>query len=55
MEAIYDDVTKPVGFQAFTPSSIARGPTFSARHRLGKRGDTPTQPDGVAEKEMYKI
>ena len=53
MEAIYDDVTKPLGFQAFAPSSTARGPMFSARHRLGKSGDTPTQPDGVAEKEIY--
>ncbi len=53
MEAIYDDVDKPVGFQAFAPSSPARGPMFSARGRLGVEGQTPAPPEGVAETSMY--
>jgi hypothetical protein len=35
MEAIYDDVTKPIGFMSFAPVTKARGPMFSARSRLG--------------------
>ncbi len=53
MEAVYDDVTRPVGFQAFAPSVAARGSMFSARKRLQVAGETPAQPDGVAEKEIY--
>jgi Domain of unknown function (DUF4188) len=52
MEAIYDDVTKRIGFLAFAPSKVARGPMFSARRRLGVAGDVP-QPDGTAERELY--
>lgn len=53
MEAIYDDVQKPVGFQAFAPGAAARGSSFSARRRLGRKGDVPRQPDGVSETELY--
>lgn len=35
MEAIYDDVPKPVGMMAFAPLEKARGKMFSARSRLG--------------------
>ena len=35
MEAIYDDVPKPVGMMAFAPPEKARGKMFSARSRLG--------------------
>ena len=35
MEAIYDDVPKPVGMMAFAPLETARGKMFSARSRLG--------------------
>ena len=35
MEAIYDDLTKPVGMMAFAPLEKARGKMFSARSRLG--------------------
>ncbi len=34
MEAIYDDVRKPIGLSAFAPVRPARGPMFSARQRL---------------------
>ena len=33
MEAIYDDVPKPIGFMRFAPVVPARGPMFSAAHR----------------------
>lgn len=35
MEAIFDDVDKPVGLMSFAPLDRARGPMFSARSRLG--------------------
>ena len=53
IEAIYDDVRKPVGLQAFAPSVPARGPMFSARSRLRVAGETPAQPEGVAEEDIY--
>lgn len=36
MEAIYDDVEKPVGFLAFAPVVQARGPMFGASARAGQ-------------------
>jgi Monooxygenase af470-like len=53
MEAIYDDVVKPVGFRAFAPTIAARGASFSARRRLGREGDAPKPPDGLSETELY--
>jgi len=53
MEGVYDDLNQRLGFQAFAPSIPARGSMFSARGRLRLAGETPTQPEGVAEKEMY--
>lgn len=35
IEAIYDDVSTPVGLMAFAPLQPARGRMFSARSRLG--------------------
>jgi hypothetical protein len=35
MEAIYDDMDKPVGMMSFAPFERARGRMFSARSRLG--------------------
>ena len=35
MEAIYDDIPRPIGLSAFAPPEKARGPMFSARTRLG--------------------
>ncbi|HET6965819.1 MAG TPA: phenylacetaldoxime dehydratase family protein [Acidimicrobiales bacterium] len=35
MEAIYDDVAKPVGMASFAPLGQALGRTFSTRSRLG--------------------
>jgi len=52
MEAIYDDVDRPTGMQAFAPAVAARGSLFSARSRLGLGGLTPDQPAGVSEDEL---
>jgi len=53
MEAIYDDVAKPVGFQAFAPAVAARQSVFAARQRLRRKGDVPKQPEGMSEAELY--
>jgi hypothetical protein len=53
MEAIYDDVAKPIGFAAFAPPAEARGGLFSARQRLKLKGDPPAPPEDVSEREMY--
>jgi len=50
MEAIYDDMPKPVGFMRFAPTKIARGPMFGAAHRAAK--SYAAEPV-VSEKELY--
>src|SRR5487761_451542 len=50
MEAIYDDVAKPVGFMRFAPVKVARGPMFGAAHRAGMPHDA--EPI-VSERELY--
>jgi hypothetical protein len=35
IEAIYDDIDKPIGLMSFAPLEKARGRMFSARSRLG--------------------
>ena len=52
MEAIYDDVSKPTGFQAFASSTPARGSSFSARRRLGLEGEAPSPPEGASESDL---
>ena len=55
MEAVYNDVNQPpVGFQAFAPDIPARGSMFSARKRLRMAGETPAQPAGVGEPDLYQ-
>ncbi|MGE5112157.1 MAG: hypothetical protein ACM3JB_14940 [Acidobacteriaceae bacterium] len=50
MEAIYDDVEKPIGLLAFAPVVQARGPMFGASARAGQRhGDEPV----LSESELY--
>lgn len=50
MEAIYDDVPKPIGFMRFAPVKPARGPMFGAAHRVtGVPGKEPV----VSEKDLY--
>jgi hypothetical protein len=53
MEAIYDDVPRPIGFAAFAPVSEAKGGMFSARRRLELTGDSPPPPEGTSEREIY--
>jgi hypothetical protein len=50
MEAIYDDITQPIGMMRFAPVKIARGPMFDASHRAGK---TPAGEAVVSESELY--
>jgi Monooxygenase af470-like len=50
-EAIYDDVSKPLGFLSFAPSEVATGSMFSARHRLGVAG-TAAAPPPVSEADL---
>jgi hypothetical protein len=50
MEAIYDDIAKPVGFMRFAPIKPARGPMFGAAHRTGKLHQAEPV---VSEEELY--
>jgi hypothetical protein len=52
MEAIYDDVSQPIGFMRFAPLEPARGSLFSARKRLGLQGE-PQGKDPIVEDEFY--
>jgi Domain of unknown function (DUF4188) len=50
MEAVYDDLPKPIGFMRFAPVKAARGAMFGAAGRAGRQhGGDPV----VGEKEMY--
>jgi hypothetical protein len=50
MEAVYDDLPRPVGFMRFAPTQPARGPMFgSAQRARSGHGDDPV----VSEKELY--
>jgi hypothetical protein len=52
MEAMYDDLSTPIGLGAFAPLLPARGPLFSARSRIRHEG-ADTAPPAVAEEELY--
>ena len=41
MEAVYDDMPKPLGFGTFAPRAAARGRMFGARGRLARGGAAP--------------
>jgi hypothetical protein len=50
MEAVYDDIPKPIGFMKFAPVQPARGPMFGAAQRARRgQGGEPV----VSEKELY--
>jgi hypothetical protein len=51
MEAIYDDLPKPIGFMKFAPVKPARGTMFSARTRLQAKGETG-QPPPISEADL---
>ncbi len=50
MEAIYDNVPKPIGFARFAPSVEARGPRYSALQRAGRGENANTV---VPESDLY--
>jgi Monooxygenase af470-like len=53
IEAIYDDMPKPIGMMSFAPLKPARGPMFSARTRAGGQpGAAPPAP--VSETDLYE-
>jgi hypothetical protein len=52
IEAIYDDMPKPIGMMKFAPLKPARGPMFSARTRAGRDPAGTTQP-GLSEDDLY--
>jgi hypothetical protein len=52
MEAIYDDMSRPIGLARFAPTSAARGAKFSSRRRAG-HGESPTVDPVVAEGDYY--
>jgi hypothetical protein len=51
MEAIYDDVPKPIGFMRFAPVVPARGAMFGAAHRVAS--EIEREPV-VSENELYE-
>jgi hypothetical protein len=50
MEAIYDDVAKPIGFSQFAPVVPARGTMFGAAHRARRQVDLAPV---LAESDLY--
>lgn len=50
VEAIYDDISTPVGFLTFAPVVPARGSMFGASHRAGQK---PAGDAVVSEAELY--
>jgi hypothetical protein len=50
IEAIYDDVPKPVGMMAFAPVAPARGPMFSAATRAGRATESAAP---LTETDLY--
>lgn len=51
MEAIYDDVAKPIGFAKFAPVLQARGPMFGATSRAG---EGKAREPVLSESELYE-
>lgn len=52
IEAIYDDVRKPIGLSAFASTRPARGAMFSARRRLRLEPKSDAPPSAVSETEV---
>lgn len=51
MEAIFDDVAKPIGMLKFAAAGRPAGALFSARGRVGREGEAIGEP-AVAEAEL---
>jgi fumigallin biosynthesis monooxygenase-like protein len=54
MEAIYDDMPKPVGFMGFAPVRPARGPMFGASARAGRESTQEVNPPVIPEADLYQ-
>ena len=52
IEAIYDDMPKPIGMMKFAPLQPARGSLFSARQRLQRPGEESSPPP-APERDLY--
>jgi len=52
MESVFDDMRTPVGFMGFAEVKPMRGPMFTARGRLGLKGE-PARPSPVSEEKFY--
>ena len=52
MEAVYDDMSAPIGMMKFAPFMKARGSVFSARKRLQREG-AEASPSPMPEGELY--
>jgi len=50
MEAVYDDMPRPLGFGRFAPREPARGRLFGARGRLAREGSAP--PPALEEHQL---
>lgn len=53
MEAIYDDMSTPIGMMKFAPLGKARGSAFSARKRMQREG-VEGSPSPLPEEELYR-
>ncbi len=51
MEAIYDDLFVPLGFNSFAPTRAAKGPMFGARLRANVGGSQQGEP-AVVERDL---
>ncbi|MBV9578657.1 MAG: DUF4188 domain-containing protein [Chloroflexi bacterium] len=52
VEAIYDEMPRPLGLSAFAPTLAPRGAMFSARRRLGLESEGGLAP-ALAEDDLY--
>jgi hypothetical protein len=53
IEAIYDDMSTPIGMMKFAPLGKARGSAFSARKRMQREG-VEASPPPATEEELYR-
>jgi hypothetical protein len=52
VEAVYVDMSTPIGMARFAPVVPARGAMFSARKRSAMAGEA-TAPEAIAEEDFY--
>jgi hypothetical protein len=52
IDAIYDDMSRPIGLGRVGTAMTARGRMFSARHRAGRQ-EAPVAAPVIAESALY--